>query len=166
MEKLGIEPSLLLAQIINFGIIVVVLTKLLYKPILGMIEKRKKEIEEGIAIAQRQRAEEEELTKRREKLLSEARREALTILEDAKKQGKDAERDIVASAQRQATEIIEKAKHDAAGVHEALAGDIRREAIELAAAMTKRLVAGALSSGDQHKLIAKHLADLAKSKVL
>lgn len=162
MEKLGIEPSLLLAQIVNFLIIVVVLTKLLYKPILGMLEKRKKEIEEGLAITERMRAEEEKLAARKEKLLSEARKEARIILEDGKKQGKDAEREIVAGAHKEAGEIIQKAKHEAASVHAALEGQIRKEAVELAAAMTKRLVAGVLSVGDHHKLIAKHLVDFGK----
>ncbi|MBI3559892.1 F0F1 ATP synthase subunit B [Candidatus Gottesmanbacteria bacterium] len=164
MEKLGIEPSLLLAQIINFGIIVLVLTKLLYKPILGMLEKRKKEIEEGLAITERMRQEEAKLEARREKLLSEARKEARIILEDAKKQGHDAEREIVASAHKEAAEIIEKAKREAGATHEVLEGDIRRESVELAAGMAKRLVASILSPGDQHKLIAKHLADLGKEK--
>ncbi|MBI3955926.1 F0F1 ATP synthase subunit B [Candidatus Gottesmanbacteria bacterium] len=164
MEKLGIEPSLLLAQIVNFAIIVVVLTKLLYKPVLGMLEKRKKEIEEGLAITERMRAEAEKLGGRREKLIAEARSEARVILEDAKKQGHDAEREIVANAQKEAAEIIEKAKREAAATHEALSGDIRAEAINLAATMAKRLVAGILSPADQHKLIAKHLVDLGKAK--
>lgn len=164
MEKLGIEPSLLLAQIINFSIIVIVLTKLLYTPILRMLEKRKKEIEEGLAITERMKAEEEKLSLRREKLLSEARKEARTILEDAKKQGKDVERDIVSAAHKEAGEIIEKAKREVAGLHDSLAGDIRREAVEMAALMAKRLIAGVLSPADQHKLIAKHLSDLGKAK--
>lgn len=164
MEKLGIEPSLLLAQIINFGIIVVVLTKLLYKPILEMLAKRKKEIEEGLAITERMRVEEEKLGARKEKLFSEARREARLILEDAKKQGKDVERDIVANAHKEAAEIIEKAKREVRAEHDALAGDIRRESVVLAAAMAKQLVASILSPRDQHKLIAKHVAVLGKVK--
>lgn len=162
MEKLGIEPSLLLAQILNFSIIVIVLTRLLYKPILGMLAKRKKEIEEGLAITERMRAEEEKLQSRKEKLLFEARKEARIIIEDAKKQGKDVEREIVAAAHKEAGEIIEKARHEAAAAHDALEGQIRKEAVELAAAMTKRLVAGVFSSADHHTLIAKHLADLEK----
>lgn len=164
MEKLGIEPSLLLAQIINFAIIVVVLTKLLYTPILEMLAKRKKEIEEGLAITERMRAEEEKLVARKEKLLSEARKEARIILEDAKKQGKDVERDIVSAAHKEAGEIIEKAKREAQATHEALAGDIQREAVELAGAMAKRLVSAVLTSADQHTLIAKHLTAIGKVK--
>ena len=164
MEKLGIEPSLLLAQIINFSIIVVVLTKFLYKPILAMLAKRKKEIEEGLAITERLRLEEEKLGARREKLLNEARKEARVILEDAKMQGKDQEKEIVAAAHKEAQEIIEKAKREVAAIHESLSGNIRKEAVGLAASMARRLIAGILSPADQHKLIAKHLTDLGKAK--
>ena len=41
MEQLGIEPKLLAAQLVNFSIILFVLTKLLYTPILSILEKRK-----------------------------------------------------------------------------------------------------------------------------
>lgn len=164
MEKLGIEPSLLLAQVINFAIIVVVLTKLLYRPILAMLEKRKIEIEEGLAVTERMRAEEEKLVVRREKLISDARREARIILQEGKKLGKDAQRDIAVAAHKEAAEIVEKAKREAAVTHEALADDIRHEAVQLAAAMTRQLVASILSPADQHTLIAKHLVELEKAK--
>lgn len=160
MEKLGIEPSLLLAQIINFSIIVVVLTKFLYKPILAMLAKRKKEIEEGLAITERLRLEEEKFGVRREKLFNEARKEARVILEDAKTQGKDLEKEIVAGAHKEAQEIIEKAKREALATHESLSGNIRKEAVLLAASMARRLIGGVLSPADQHKLIAKHLKEL------
>lgn len=166
MEKLGIEPSLLLAQLINFAIIVVVLTKLLYKPILAMLAKRKHEIEEGLALAVRQREEEEKFGIRKEKLFADARKEARVILEDAKKQAKEVEHDVLAAAHKESAEILEKAKIEASATHEALSADIRAEAVELASAMAKRLVASVLSPGDQHKLIAKHLSELEKNKSL
>lgn len=166
MEKLGIEPSLLLAQIVNFAIIVVALTKLLYKPILAMIAKRKKEIEDGLALSVRQREEEEKFGLRKEKLLADARTEARVILDDAKKQAKEAEYEMMTLAHKEAAEILEKAKTEAKATHEALSSEIRREAVEIASAMTKRLVASVLSPGDQHKLIAKHLTELEKNKTL
>ena len=164
MEKLGIEPSLLLAQLINFSIIVVVLTRFLYKPILGMLAKRKKEIEEGLAITERMRAEEEKFGLRKEKLLAEARKEARVILDDAKKQGKDIGNELVSAAHKEAGEIMHKAKQEAVATHESLSGEIRKEAVELAATMARRLIVGVLSPADQHKLISKQLSDLGKVK--
>jgi F-type H+-transporting ATPase subunit b len=162
MEKLGIEPSLLLAQIINFAIIVVVLSKLLYRPVLAMLEKRKREIEEGLAITERMRQEEEKLGMRREKLLADARREARVILDEAKKQGEQTRHEIVDAAHKESWEIVQKAKREVQAEHEALEGAIQKEAVELATIMTKRLIASVLSSQDQHTLIEKHLKELAK----
>lgn len=159
MEKLGIEPSLLLAQIVNFIIIMVVLTKILYKPILGMLEKRKKDIEESLVRSEQVRQEEEKMQARKEKLLSEARKEARAILDEAKKQGKEAEREIVVTAHHEASEIIEKAKREVTAIHEALSRDIRNESVTLAGAMAKQLLGSVLTSADQHKLIEKYLRE-------
>lgn len=159
MEKLGIEPSLLLAQIVNFTIIMVVLTKILYKPILGMLEKRKKEIEESLARSEELRLEEEKMQTRKEKLLSEARKEARAILEEAKKQGKDAEHEIVIAAHLEASEIQDKAKREVVAIHEQLSHDIRHESVVLAGTMAKQLLGSVLTSADQHKLIEKYLQE-------
>ncbi len=159
MEKLGIEPSLLLAQVVNFTIIMVVLTKFLYKPILGMLEKRKKEIEESLARSDRIRVEEEKMQTRKEKLLSEARKEAREILDEAKKQGKEAEHEIVVLAHHEASEIIEKAKREVLAIHEALSHDIRSESVALAGTIAKQLLGSVLTSEVQHKLIEKYLQE-------
>ncbi len=164
MEKLGIEPSLLLAQIVNFTIIMVVLTKLLYKPILGMLQKRKSQIEESLRRSESLRLEEEKMQTRREKLLSEARREARVIIDEAKSQGRQAEQEIIVVAHREAGEINEKAKREVAAIHEALSADIQRESVELAGLMAKQLVGSVLTSADQHKLIDKYLEEIQKKR--
>ena len=160
MEQLGIEPKLLLAQIINFSIIIFVLTKLLYKPILSMLEKRKKEIEQGLELTQKMRDDEEKFSERKEKLLNETRREAHQMIEEAKKHAKEAEKEIIAQAHQEAAEIITKGKEEVERLHEAAGKNVQGEAIELAVAMTKRLVRSVLSPADQHKLIQKHLKQL------
>jgi F-type H+-transporting ATPase subunit b len=164
MEQLGIEPQLLLAQIVNFLIIFFVLSKLLYKPILLMIEKRKKEIAEGLILTEKMRAAEEKYKEKEEKLLVEARREARNIVEAAESEGEEARRDIIAAAHKEAGGIVAKGKEDVTHIHEKMVGDVRGAAVELAVAMTQRLVSHVLSSSDQHKLITKQLKELEKVK--
>jgi len=160
MEKLGIEPKLLLAQIVNFLVIMIVLTRLLFKPILAILEKRRKEIREGLEITERMKQEEAKLGVRKDKLLSEARSQARVIIEDAKKQGKVAERDIVDVAHKDAQELLRKAGQQAEALHTSMILDLRRETVELAGEMAKRLVSAVLSPQDQHRLIEKHLKEL------
>jgi F-type H+-transporting ATPase subunit b len=160
MKQLGIEPSLLLAQIINFSIIAFVLSKLLYKPILAMLEKRKKEIEAGLAITQKMREEEEKLKVKQDKLLDQTRKEAKEIVEKAKKDAVEAEKKIIAEAHAEAGMIIAKAKTEIESLKTQMMKSVEKSSIELAVEMTKRLTSAVLSDLDQHKLITRQLKDL------
>ena len=81
LRNFGFEPVFFVAQIINFSLIVVVLTKFLYKPIIAILKKRKGEIEEGLALTEKLRSEEEKLNQKREKILEAARKEAQEIID-------------------------------------------------------------------------------------
>lgn len=163
MEQLGIETSLLLAQIINFSIIVFVLSRLLYKPILTMLEKRRKEIEEGLALTDNMRQEEERLKEKREKVLEEARKDAKKIMEEARSRAREVEKDVLAGAHKANEEMKEKAEKEIEALKHKMKKDIEMHAVGLAVAMTKQLVASVLTARDQHTLIEKQVKELARS---
>jgi len=165
MEKLGIEPKLLIAQIVNFLIIVFVLSKLLYKPILSMLEKRKKEIEEGLKLTEKMREEEEKFQQKKQKMLETTRGEAASILEEARKQAKEEEKEIIAVAHKEADIIIVKGKAEAERVRIEMEKGVKKSAIELAVLMSKRLLTGVLSTEDKHKLITIHIKELESMRV-
>lgn len=165
MDKLGIEPSLLLAQIINFAIVVAVLTKLLYTPILTMLAKRRKEIEEGVHLTAKAREEEEKLKEKQQKMLVLTRKEAQDILEEARKQAKLEEREILDAAHKEAELILQKGKADVLLARSDMEKKLQAESVELAIAMSKRLLTGVLSAEDKHKLIAKHVKEIGSMNV-
>jgi F-type H+-transporting ATPase subunit b len=165
MEQLGIEANLLIAQIVNFAIIVFVLSKLLYKPILGMLEKRRQEIADGLALTEKMRLEEEKLKERHQKLNEKARADARQIIEAARKDAKEEERRILSEAHDEATKIIEKAKDESKKQYDDMLKNIRHEAVDLAVAMTRRLTATVLSVKEQHRLIGEHIKELESVKI-
>lgn len=167
MEQLGIEPKLLLAQIVNFSIIVVVLSRILYRPILGMLEKRKKEIADSMVLSEKLRTEEEKLKLKRQEVIDAAKQEGVAVIEEAKKQATKEGKDIVAEAHRQSEEIIRRAKAETERIYEDTQTNIRKESVNVAAAMAKRLLSSILSPDDQRKLIAMHIKkieDFAKTR--
>src|SRR3990167_6065185 len=86
LKSFGIQPTLLLAQIVNFLIILFLLKKFFYKPIIKMLEDRKKRIEESLKNAQ---LIEEKLKKTEEKsalILQNAQKNAQDLLDSAKKE--------------------------------------------------------------------------------
>ncbi|MBI3342004.1 F0F1 ATP synthase subunit B [Candidatus Curtissbacteria bacterium] len=97
-KQFGIEPTLLLAQIVNFLIILFVLKKFFYKPIVKMLDERRTTIGESLKNA-------EEI----EAKLKSTEEKTASILKSAQDQSQK----IIESAQDQATKIAENAQIEA-----------------------------------------------------
>jgi F-type H+-transporting ATPase subunit b len=160
MEQLGIQTSLLLAQIVNFAIIAFILTKLLFKPILTMIEKRKKEIQQGLELSEKMKLEEEKIKIKQEQIMEKARADARALLDQTKKEAAVAEKQIIAEAHEEAAVISEKAKKESERLGEEMRKNVQKEAIKLAEAITIQLTKSVISQQDQHKLITQQIKKL------
>jgi F-type H+-transporting ATPase subunit b len=162
MDALGIEPTLLIAQIVNFFIIVVVLNVLLYKPILAMLEKRKKDIEAGLLYSEKMKKEDEVAEGKKATLLASARKEGQGIIEEARKTAKIEEKQILEEARKTADEMILKGKATIAQEREVMQKTMRKDSVELAILFAKRLLANSVSEDLQHKILAKSIKEIEK----
>ena len=162
MEALGIQPTLLLAQIVNFLVILIALNFILYKPILTVLKKRKQKIEEGLALTEKLKEEEEKLTVQKEKVLAQAREEAKKLFEKSLENAKKEEKEIIKGARGEAEELIEKARKTIEEERQGMIRQIRKDTVDLAVLMTKRLLSRILTPDMQHKVIATHIKDIEK----
>ncbi len=162
MEALGIEPKLLLAQIVNFLIIVVALNVLLFKPILSMLEKRKKEIAEGLGFTEKMRAENEKTEGKMATLLAQSRQEGQRIIEEARKDAKVEEKRILEEARAAADDIVQKGKRAVVEEREAMQKNLRKESVQLGILIAKRLLSESVSADIQHKILSKHIKQIEK----
>lgn len=160
MDKLGIEPKLILAQLVNFAIIMFVLSKLLYKPILSMLDKRKKKIQEGLALTEQMKVEEEKMEVKKTKMIAEAKKEATMLIEEAKGHAKTEAKQILEAAHKEADEIVEKGKLQAAEQKVLMQKEVQQESIELATGMAKRLLSSVMTQEVQHTVLKKHIKEL------
>ncbi len=76
LSKLGIHPLLLIAQIVNFIILLWLLHRFLYKPLLKLFQSRTAKIQEGIKTAEDLKRQAQESESQQKKHLEEARKEA------------------------------------------------------------------------------------------
>ena len=105
LSKLGIDWKLLIAQIINFLVLLFVLYKFAYGPIVAMLEKRQRKIEQGLADAEAARKNLEKSGEKQKEILKKARAEAKVIVEKAHKQAEKSKVEIAAEAKEQAEKI-------------------------------------------------------------
>lgn len=106
LHAFGIEWKLLAIQALNFSIALFVLYRYAYKPIISVIEKRQKEIAEGVASAQHAKAEEEKIAQEKDGILLSARAEGGRIADDLRKEGLETERKIIHEAHEKSTAMI------------------------------------------------------------
>src|SRR3989338_7009702 len=113
LEKLGLEPHILLAQIINFLILIFVLRRFLYKPLIKFLDKRKDIIEKGLNDAQKAKEELSKIQTIKEEKIIEGEREADKIIEKSKKTAEQKSGLILKETQEKSEGIIKEAKQKA-----------------------------------------------------
>ena len=86
IKKFGIEPALLIAQVINFGIVLFVLWKFAYKPVLKVLRERQAKVKKSLEDAKAVELKLQEAEKLKQEKIMEARGEAEKIIEDAAKE--------------------------------------------------------------------------------
>ncbi|MBI3379552.1 F0F1 ATP synthase subunit B [Candidatus Gottesmanbacteria bacterium] len=164
MEKLGIEPLQLLTQVFNFLLLVFVLKKLLYKPILKGLDERKKKIQEGLEYTQKMQEEAEKTEKKREEIISKAKDEARIIIEDGKKVGKKVESEITGKAHLEANAILAKGREELEMERQQMERELRVQTIEIAKSWVEAVLGKILSSKTQTAIINKKIQELANNK--
>lgn len=100
-----LDIKLIIAQIINFGIVFAALYSLVLKPLLKMMKERSEKIEEGLKFSEQVEKDVKELQEKRGHILSEAQKKADAELEDAKKMAEEKKKEIIESAQQKAQEM-------------------------------------------------------------
>lgn len=166
MDKLGLNLGYIFVHIFNFLIIFVVLRAWVYKPILGLLEKRRRTVAEGIEnarIAAEARANAE---KEAARILAEAQAEANRIVREATERAQAATKDVRAAAEAEAARILENARVDAEIERNRILGDLRGQVAALAIAATQKLLGEALDEKRQRALVDEFFSGIKAGKVI
>lgn len=166
MEKLGLNLGYLLVQIFNFLIIFVVLKQWVYKPILGLLEKRRQTIAQGIEDARIAAEARENAEKEASKVIAEAQAKANKIVHDATERAETATREIKATAETEAIKTRETALTEIEEQRNRILGDLRGQVAALAIAAAQKLVGETLDEKRQHALLAEFFSGVKSGKVV
>jgi F-type H+-transporting ATPase subunit b len=127
----GIDWKLLLAQVVNFFLLLLILKKFAYKPLIGMLNSRKKAIEDGIKFSEESEAKLANVKVLEKEKLDKAKAEALEIVSKAEKLGDKRKEEILLDAQMKCAEIESYSKKKIEQDKETMLGDVKNEAKNL-----------------------------------
>lgn len=137
---LGLDGRLLTAQIVNFVVVLLVLRHFVYRPLLNMLEERRRKIEEAekraIDITDRYN----QLEQDEAKCLEQAKRESSAILEQAKAGADRLTDERMALAEQAAARLVAETKEQIARERESMITEAKKELGVIVLMATERLV--------------------------
>lgn len=150
---LGLNWKLFLAQLVNFGIVLVILWKWVFKPLSGALEQRRQRI--GLSVKQAEEIEKRlaEFRAWQEQETQKARREAETILQKATTSAEQSKQEMVLQAKAEAEKILAKTKQAIEAEKEQLLVEVRSELAELTALATEKILRAKLDEKKDKELI-------------
>ncbi len=162
MGALGINPNLLITQILNFVILLILLRLLLYKPILNMLNSRKQRIQESLEYAERVKAEAAEQQKEFSRKLEEARREAQSAAQAAQQVGEKEREAILTQAREEARKLVEQAKEQIEFERKQMMADLHDQVVRLALLAAQKVINQSLDERAHRQLVNEFLAQAEK----
>jgi F-type H+-transporting ATPase subunit b len=152
IEKLGIDGKLILAQMVNFAILLFVLKKFVYGPILSMLERREKRVEDARAYAEGIEKKMQEIDETSRKNMQEALSKADALLAEAHERAKQHEREVTASAMERSKKIVEEAQWLARQEKEKAMQEFKKDIGALVAQAAGRMIADTVDAKDKKKM--------------
>ncbi len=146
--------------LLTFLIMVGILKRFAWKPLLGAIDAREKSIRDAIEQADRDRERAEGLVKEHQLLLAEAHRERAEAVEQGKRDAEKVKDEILAKARTHRDQVLKQTEEQVeAGLRKARA-ELRTTAVDLAILAAEKLLTRNLDDDTQRRLVEEHLADL------
>ncbi len=154
---LEIEPGLLIWTILTFIVLLIVLRKVAWKPILAALDQRESTIRDSLDEAQRARQEAEQLLERNQQILAEANRESARILEQSREEAQRLHTSISERGREEAQRLVEEARRDIDRERRLAVQELKTTAADLALGAAGQLLGSAVTSEDHRRLVTEFL---------
>ena len=163
LTKLGINWELLIAQIVNFLIVVGVLGFFLYRPILNLLDARTEKIRKSMEDAKRLENQAKELDALRQEELKRLDQESGAYFERVRKQAEVRQEEILTNAKKEAETILQNAMRRIDEERRLMMEDVLRTVNTVVVRMTEKILEREFSSADQERIAKTLVAELPKT---
>jgi F-type H+-transporting ATPase subunit b len=159
-----INPGLTLWAAITFLVLLVVLSKFAWGPIVKMLDERAKTIGEAIESAKKERAEAERLLAQQKDALAKASREAAELAKKNQIEVEALRQDLTAKAKKEAEELVASARRLIVEEKTKAIAELKSQVADLAIECAAKLVKASLDEKAQRQLVQEYLEQLPKSR--
>lgn len=160
IKTFHIDWKLLIAQAVNFAIVVFALYKFAYKPLLKTMNERTAKIEQGLKDAELSQEKLAEAETRKKEEIIKAKKEAKKIIEEAMEQANENQEKIVANAKERAEKVTVEAKEQIQQEKDKMLLEVRQEIGELVLLTTEKIIDEKIKKDGDQEIIANSIKAL------
>ena len=151
--KLGLDHKLIIAQIVNFVLLLVILQRLAYKPVLKILKDRTEKIEKSLKQAKKI---EEELKNTEETKIAEikkAKEESQEIIKEAYETSEKRSQESIERTKAKTQEIVEKAKQEIKAEKENSVQEAKKEITDISIRIARKIIGENIDKNKQKDLV-------------
>mgnify|MGYP001358302231 FL=1 len=160
---LEVHGGLLAWTVLTFLLLLVVLKKVAWGPILDALDARENEIKDALSAAEKAREEAKRVSSDYEDSIQKAQAQAQQIIADAKTAGEKVKLDLETIASEKADEIIKKAKAQINAERIKVISEIKTVAVEISLSAAAKVIEKNLDSDDNRKLVNEALESIGQA---
>lgn len=155
LNNLGINGKLLLAQIVNFLVLLFVLYKFAYGPVLKILNERTSKIEKGLKDAEDAQKKLIEITEKERAVLVKARKQAQEIIAKAEEVAVKNKEEIIITAKEQSEKILADSAKKIETEKVLMFQEVKKQVAELVIAATGKIIDEKIDSQKDKEIIEK-----------
>lgn len=161
IKTFHLDWKLLIAQLVNFGIVLFVLWKFALKPLMKVMDQRKKEIEKSLDDAKKIEANLIMSNEGREKKILEAKKEAQRLIEEAQAHGQEQGQKLIEEAKAEVQTVIAAAKEQIANEKDRMLKEVKSEVSDLVIQTAKKVLSEVIDKKIDSEIIKQSLKKVA-----
>lgn len=160
ISALGLDLRILLAQLINFTILILVLWRFAYKPVFAILEERRTKLIKGVKDSEAAEKRLAEADEKKKEIIAISRQEANEIIEQSKKKGELRYQEIIAKSKLDLEQIVQDEKAKIAIERNNAILEIKKETAEIISLALGKVLSEKVDSKKDSDLINKVINDL------
>ena len=151
-------------QLIIFLILLALLKKFAWGPLTGIMKQREEHIASQIDSAEQAKKDADALLEQHRQMLKEARQEAQTLIDNARKLGDEQREEIIQAARAEAVRLKEAAKMEIEQQKEQAVAALREQVASLSVLIASKVIEKELSEQDQAQLIEEYIKEVGEER--
>ena len=160
----GFNGGDIIFQLLMFIILLALLKKFAWAPLMGIMTQREEHIASEIETAEKSRVEANQLLEQTRAEVKTARLEAQNTIENAKKLGEEQKAEILAAARAESERLKESAKLEIAQERDNAMNSLREQVAALSVMIASKVIEKDLSAADQEALINQYIKEAGEER--